>query len=99
MALVRQADTSGAGTPIVVFNTLSWPRTDLATVDASRRLFLPCRRPGQPGGSPAKWRGRFCFVAREVPPLGFSVYRIVPGHAGVGNAICRSRITDLHAVL
>ena len=28
-------DTSGTGVPVVVFNTLGWPRTDVAEVDVA----------------------------------------------------------------
>ena len=78
-ALVRQADTGGAGTPIVVFNTLSWTRNDLADVDVptggSCRVVGPDGRevPCQISG------GRLSFEARDLPPLGFAVYRITPG--------------------
>src|SRR5690606_6033481 len=32
--LVKAIDTTGEGTPIVVFNTLSWVRSGVATVEA-----------------------------------------------------------------
>jgi len=94
-ALTRRIDTSGEGTPVVVFNPLAWPRS--GAVEA----ILECKEP--PGrivlaagaaestvgqillAQPLAdgWQVRCLFVARDVPSLGYKTYhaRIVPASA------------------
>lgn len=87
--LAGQIDTSGPGEAVVVFNDLSWARTDVARVEAS----LPkggCHVvdgagtivPSQQAGP-----GELLILAEGVPPLGYSVYHIVPGEAPAPKAI------------
>jgi alpha-mannosidase len=86
-------DTSGGGDPIVVFNTLAWPRTDVAEVELGfsekgvNGLDLT-----DAGGKPVPLqvleqerygdggfrRARVAFVARDVPALGYAVYHVLP---------------------
>jgi alpha-mannosidase len=86
-------DTQGEGTPIIVFNTLGWPRTDIAQVT------IGVTTPGvsaisivDPSGAQvpvqllSAVRGRdqgirearVAFSARDVPAIGYSVYRAIP---------------------
>jgi alpha-mannosidase len=88
-----QIDTRGEGFPVVVFNTLGWPRTDAAEsdVDLGEPGFLDLAlidSEGQP--VPVQFtdvsryddggikHAHFAFVARDVPALGFATYHVVP---------------------
>lgn len=76
-ALASRIDTRGKGIPIVVFNPLSWTRTDFVTIaspfasqatavsitDASGRVYA-----GRSLGN------RLTFTARDVPALGYKVF-------------------------
>jgi alpha-mannosidase len=95
--IAARADTSGEGVPIAVFNTLSWPRTDVAEVDISFSdpgvLGFALR---DPGGSAIPVQilsalrnddngirqARIAFIAREVPAMGYAIYHAVPNAAG-----------------
>jgi alpha-mannosidase len=86
-------DTRGDGIPVIVFNPLGWPRTDVAEVEVGfaerdvQDLGLVDHwgqtTPSQIvhseryGGGALK-RARLIFVARDVPALGYAVYRVVP---------------------
>lgn len=91
--LVGAIDTRGGGTPIVIFNPLAWPRTDVVEVD------LGIVEPGRRGVVLTDARGRtvpvqleevqryrdgglkqvrLVFVARDVPALGCATYRASP---------------------
>jgi alpha-mannosidase len=86
-ALAGRLDRRGqAGTPVLVFNPLSWPRTDLVSVlltdytetgarvvDAAGRE-LPAENRLEAGG-----RLSATFVAEDVPPVGWKLYWIQSG--------------------
>ena len=86
-ALAGRLDRRGqAGTPVLVFNPLSWPRTDLVSVlltdytetgarvvDATGRE-LPAENRLESGG-----RLSATFVAEDVPPVGWKLYWIQSG--------------------
>ena len=86
-------DTRGDGLPVVVFNPLGWSRADAAEVEvgfadpgvhdvslldpsgnATGVQILQADRYNDGGIK----RARICFVAREVPALGYATYRVVP---------------------
>ncbi|MFE6502589.1 NEW3 domain-containing protein [Kitasatospora sp. NPDC057738] len=74
--------TAGAGSAIVVTNTLSFDRTDLVTVelpDGMRSVRVLDDR-GEPVPS-AVDRGTLRFLAAEVPALGWRTWRLVEGEA------------------
>jgi alpha-mannosidase len=92
-SIVSQIDTSGDGIPIVLFNTLSWNRHDVAECrvgfsgkdvfevevrdSAGNRMasdLIACER-YETGGIK---RATVLFIARNVPALGYEVYRVVP---------------------
>jgi len=102
-ALASQIDTRASGSetlegiPILVFNSLGWPRTDIATARigfsapgiTSIRLLDPSGSaiPAQlteitryPDGGIEDTR--IAFIARDVPPLGYSVYEVAPERGG-----------------
>lgn len=100
--LAGRVDTRGAGAPILVVNTLSWMRSDVA------RAALPLPR-GRfhvvgPGGVvvPHQKIGKdeILFEAYGVPALGHAVYRVVPGAAepdtGSGLAVSKRRIENAY---
>jgi len=91
--IASKVDTRGDGVPILIFNTLGWARTDKAEVDvgfsdagfvdlalsdsegrAVPVQLLSAERYGDGGIKQA----RIAFVARDVPPIGYAIYRVVP---------------------
>jgi alpha-mannosidase len=86
-------DTEGQGIPIAVFNMLGWLRTDIAiaNVGFSDSKVMDAKVIGPDGGTaPVQildsdrapdgglLRARIAFVARDVPAMGYSVYRVLP---------------------
>jgi len=83
-ALAARLPTAGEGIPLVVFNPLPWPRTDVAEADVLfdgplRTLAVlddagdevPCQVVPRPAGPV-----RLLFLARDVPATGFRVFRV-----------------------
>lgn len=81
-AIANNADTSGVGIPLVLFNGLSWKRDDVvevpmglgndnATVTDDKGAEVPTQVITKADGSLAA-----LFVARNVPPMGFAVYHL-----------------------
>ena len=86
-------DTSGEGTPIVVFNTLSWPRSELVEVNlgfadsgvkgigimdsAGKSCEVQLVSANRNPDGSIK-EARIAFVARDVPPLGFALFHAKP---------------------
>jgi alpha-mannosidase len=94
--LVARLDTRGEGAALVVFNDLSWPRTDavfatagFTELDAEGVDLLGPDGQAIPvqlmeverADNGALIRAKIAFVARDVPALGFSVYRLVARRA------------------
>jgi alpha-mannosidase len=94
--ILPRIDTKGEGVPVVVFNTLGWPRTDIAEGDVgfaegSIQGFDLVDLAGKT--VPAQLleadrfedgglrRIKFVFVSRDVPAFGYSVYHVVPSKA------------------
>ncbi len=86
--IAQSVRTSGGGVPVVVFNPLSWNRTDVVdvavelpraggavdVVDSNGRRVL-ADVTGKEGGG----RGvRIRFVAEDVPSIGYCVFHVVP---------------------
>lgn len=92
-ALASRVDTRGDGIAAIVFNSLGWPRTDLA------ELTVGFSDPGvqqlgalDPAGNAAPLQmisetryadggiktADVAFIARDVPTMGYATYRIVP---------------------
>jgi alpha-mannosidase len=98
--LGRHIDTRGEGIPVIVFNPLGWPRTDVAEVelgfahmnigqvrlvdDLGQPVPSQIMRPQTYPGGGLK-RGTISFVAHEVPALGYAVYRALPRTGKAGN--------------
>jgi alpha-mannosidase len=92
-AISARVNTEGEGTPVVVFNPLSWMRTDLVEIDAPSRLRkrgkalcaldaggrrAPVQVIGKSGG-----KIRLLFVAESVPSMGYKVFWLQPCEPGV----------------
>ncbi len=92
-SFASKIDTRGEGIPLVVWNMLSWPRTDIATASVAfpagdardlELLGLDGQSvPVQVLDSQRNAEGSLlcadiAFVARDIPALGYSVYRLIP---------------------
>ncbi|HEV2489709.1 MAG TPA: alpha-mannosidase [Candidatus Acidoferrales bacterium] len=86
--LAAHANTEGAGVPVIVFNPLSWRRTD--AVEAEVQFPRPVKNvevlsaAGRQMLSEVTWsdattnRLRVRFVAEGVPSIGYEVFHVVP---------------------
>ncbi len=88
-----QINSAGDGLPIAVFNLLGWPRTDVVEADAgfsepgvqSLGVVDAAGKPipvqilqadrNEDGGIR---QARIAFIARDVPAMGYGVYRVIP---------------------
>jgi len=110
-ALSKHIDTRGDGIPLVVFNSLGWPRTDVAEVDLDFPAPGPVdlRLTDSSGQSVAIQflqskrdaegriqHARIVFVAREIPALGYSLYHAVPLSATAETVAPRTIATTDH---
>jgi alpha-mannosidase len=85
-SLVR---TEGEGKPLLIFNTLSWPRKALVEVHGIYRVFargreLPCQYS----------EGRTFFLA-ELPSMGYSLFHLREGEARIFETDLRVRGINL----
>jgi alpha-mannosidase len=90
-AIASHIDTSGAGSPLLVFNPLSWPRTAVVEVpvnDVERPVDI-VDEAGEVIPSQETGDGKLVFSADAIPSLGYTQYRVKPG------ARKRRRRTDL----
>jgi alpha-mannosidase len=81
------------GTPFMVFNTLSWARTDVASLDLKNgdeeryAVFDAAGKeiPSQTVRT-SRYERRVLFIAREIPPFGYATYELrkapAPGTQG-----------------
>jgi alpha-mannosidase len=92
-AIVAKIDTAGPGAPVVVFNPLGWPRTDVAEVDLGFGAGkVEAIEVTDPEGKPVPfqilessryWDGglktaHVAFIASLVPAIGYSTYHVSP---------------------
>jgi alpha-mannosidase len=90
-AIAARIRTQGPGQPVAVFNSLSWPRSEMVEVEV--RFRAPVRAvhvttaTGAPLLSEVLARDasanavRIRFLATDVPALGYAVFRVIPGPA------------------
>jgi alpha-mannosidase len=77
--LTRHVDAAGEGTPVVVFNPLAFPRTDIVSVEVANADGIALvDENGTPVPCVAETRTLIRWVARDVPSLGYRTYRLVP---------------------
>jgi alpha-mannosidase len=94
--IAANIDTSGKGIPVAVINTLSWPRTDLAevtvgftdpdtsgiTVFDSADTEIPIQvLEARRRSDGTLQQAHITFMARDVPAMGYSLYRVVPARS------------------
>ncbi len=112
--VLSRIDTRGEGIPVVVFNTLNWPRTDVAEVEVDFSTpgvgaidildhagqavpvqFVEEQRDSDGGLR----RAKINFLARNIPALGYSVYRVAPRlrTGGRGSRRAAAENETLHA--
>ncbi len=76
-AIAPQIATTGKGTPIVVFNRLSWTRTDVVSIPSPFPIGVSYAKVVDDAGRAECARiadGKLTFVARDVPATGYRVY-------------------------
>jgi alpha-mannosidase len=91
-AIADKIDTRGEGIPVVVFNPLGWPRTDVAQVNVgftdpsaagiavtdSSGQVVPAQLLEESYYAGGSLRtARVAFLARNVPPMGYATYHVV----------------------
>ena len=91
-SLISYIDTRGEGIAVVVFNPLGWSRTDIVQLNAGFasddildiKLVDPEGRTlpvqiveAERANNGALLRARIAFVARDVPALGYGLYRLI----------------------
>jgi alpha-mannosidase len=86
--LTAHIRTEGPGVPVVVFNPLAWPRTDVVEVDVRFPGAVSDLEVRDPSGRPVlaqivsrdAERRKFTlrFLAESVPSLGYKVFHFVP---------------------
>lgn len=96
-AIVEHINTTGEGLPVVVFNGLSWQRTDIAEVeipfsDPGVRAFALLDPEGREvpiqfesvlrNGDGGIRQARIAFIARDIPSLGYAIYHASPNRPG-----------------
>jgi alpha-mannosidase len=89
--LASKIDTRGPGAPVVVFNTLGWPRSDIVEIDAGfgeGGVTHPILTDSEGRNVPTQVlqatrypdgslkTARLAFVAREVPAMGYITYHV-----------------------
>jgi len=89
--ILKNMNTEGKGTPIVVFNSLPWERTELAEVEVQLKEEheevqlldeegnqIPIQIIERRKGEDKQFL-KFIFIADEVPSLGYKTYRVLKG--------------------
>jgi alpha-mannosidase len=82
-AVAKHRDESRSVRAVEVFNTVSWPRTDLVVLPADMELpgDLVKAADGAVVPSQRLSTGELAFLARNVPPMGSARFTIEPGEA------------------
>ena len=99
-------NTQGEGIPVAVFNSLGWTRSDvaLANLGFAENDVADVRLRGPDGqdvpvqllhsdhyANGALLRVEAAFVARDVPPLGYAVFRLIPVRSRGGGDVERQQ--------
>jgi alpha-mannosidase len=95
--LAGAIDTRGEGTPVVVVNPLSWARSDLVEVEvgltdghaqgvkvldaAGAQVPVQLVEAMRPRSGASLHEVKIAFVAKDIPAIGYTTYRIVPTSA------------------
>lgn len=98
-SITSRIDTRGEGTPLVVWNMLGWPRSDLAEAEVSfsepgvedvavldsNGGEIPVQVRDVHRGSDGLLSAHVSFTARDVPAMGYAVYRTMLRRAVKGS--------------
>jgi len=87
------ATESAAAKSVDVFNTASWPRTDLVTLPKETQGDSVKDEKGQPAPSQRLSTGELVFLAKDVPPLGAKRFSISAGAPYAGGKATASGTT------
>ncbi|MEW5979634.1 MAG: glycoside hydrolase family 38 C-terminal domain-containing protein [Acidobacteriota bacterium] len=97
-AISSKINTEGQGTPVIVFNPLSWERNDLVQTDLEFPEPVQAVELLDSQGKPipvqilkqdrrkGKHQVQILFVAEGVPSMGYKTYRVTPATASVSRA-------------
>jgi alpha-mannosidase len=87
--LAAQVNTQGLGIPLVVFNSLNWPRTEVVEAEVGfpglTRDFTVTDGQGKAvlhqvvGRNDQLRKIKFLFLAQDVPSFGYKTFRVIPG--------------------
>ncbi len=92
-ALVERIDTSGNGTPVLVFNPVAWDRSDVVEAEFESAKDVDALHLVDDQGRPVAaqvlekhreqdtTRVRIAFIAEGVPSLGYRTYWVVSGNS------------------
>jgi len=88
-ALTPSINTAGKGVPILVYNALSWTRTDAVAIESPWSTGAYAKVVDDKGKAcPAQISdGRLCFTARDVPAMGYRVFWAYQVNAPVGKPV------------
>ncbi len=77
----KKIDTTGDGTPLLLLNSLSWPRNDVALVEAKlpKGAFTVMNAAGRAVPHQVVGKDLLLLEVTALPPMGHAVYRLVPG--------------------
>ncbi len=100
-AIGARIDTRGAGVPVAVYNASAWPRSGIVEVQLHRPTPEPVSSVTDDAGNPIAFEAdqTLRIFARDVPSLGFRLYRVHTGsqhrseafHDAVKSDLARSR--------
>ena len=90
--LSDNVDTNGQGMPVIVFNPMSWKRTDVVRIKAPSDLKHVSVREAAGREMPADIvEGQLVFTAKDVPSVGYKVFYLIDSppviNAGEGTTI------------
>jgi alpha-mannosidase len=92
-ALAKRRAPNESVRAVEVFNTTSWPRTDLVVLPKDLDLVgdVILSADGLPVPSQRLSTGELAFIAEKVPPLGSARFAVRAGHAPSGGHVVASR--------
>lgn len=110
-AILARVNTGGSGIPVVVFNTLSWPRSDVVEAEVgfseagvqafgltdSNGQSIPVQTLRMERNDDGGIRfARIAFIPRDVPAMGYAVYFAVPHTQPAGAAAAGNDHSSWH---
>ncbi|HOZ46037.1 MAG TPA: glycoside hydrolase family 38 C-terminal domain-containing protein [Candidatus Hydrogenedentes bacterium] len=100
---IGRAIDAGVKRPLTVFNSLAWPRTDVVraevALDGLERFAIADRKGRRVPFEVTRWHrdatgkarsAEICFVARNVPSLGYRTYQVVAADKAVPEVVTQA---------